>query len=165
MYTASSKRQTFLQNDRIYGIMQVDNNFFGLKPSFSALQDAFGVLMNSQNPVLAQLHMHDEPPAIGKSWRVSEELNLPLIFMHVLTSQSKCESLSSPRGIPFIIGKSCNFAELLSVWSSITHHREEHDRTPYQAHVLLDARVSQASITLDICHSPSRQSSEDFGSR
>lgn len=162
LYAASTKRQASLRNDRIYGIMQIYNISLGLRPSFSALQDAFGFLMNSQNPVLAQLHVHDEPPAAGKSWRVSEHMNLPFIFMHVLTSQSRCKISSSPRGIPLITSRSCNFAELLNVWRTVMHHREEHGRAPYQAHVLLDAWTSQASKALDLSRSPSRESRRNF---
>lgn len=162
LYSASTKRQASLQNDRIYGIMQIYSISLGQQPNFSALQDAFGFLMNSQNPVLAQLHMHDVPPVKGKSWRVSEHMDLPFIFMHVLTSQSKCRIFSSPRGIPLITGRSCNFAELLNVWRTAMDQGERYGRTPYQSHILLDARISRASKAIDLIRSPSRQSSGIF---
>ena len=150
LYTASTKRQASLQNDRIYGIMQIYNISLGRQSSFSILQDAFGFLLNSQNPVLAQLHMHQEPPATGKSWRVSEHMNIPFIFMHVLTSRPECKIYSSPRRIPLFSGRSCNFIDLLNVWRSVIEHREAHGRSPYQAHVLLDAQNSQECKALDI---------------
>ena len=162
LYAASTKRQASLQNDRIYGIMQIYDISLRLTSKFSALQDRFGFILNFENPVFAQLHMHDKPPAVGNCWRLSEHVNIPFVLMHALSSSSKCEIYSSPRGIPLITGISCNFAELLNMWRSIAHQREEHGRTPYQVHVLLDAQTCYASKALNLSPSPSMQSPGKF---
>ena len=165
LYAASTKRQASLRNDRIYGIMQIYDISLHLTSSFSALQDKFGFILNSQNPLFAQLHVHDKPPAAGKCWRVSEHMSLPFVFMHALTSRSKSKIYPSPRGIPLITGMSCDFQELLNLWQSAAHHREEHGRAPYQVHVLLDAQSSHASKFLSPSLSPSMQNLSNFSNQ
>ena len=165
LYTASTKRQASLQDDRIYGIMQIYIISLGRQSCFSILQDAFAFLLNSQNPVLAQLHMHHEPPATGKSWGVSEHMEIPFVFMHILTSRPECKIYSSPRRIPLFSGRFCRFIDLLNVWRSVIEHREADGRSPYQAHVLLDAQNSQKCKALDISLSPSRQNQGSFSSQ
>lgn len=165
LYTASTKRQTSLQPDRIYGIMQIYDISLHLTSELSTLQDKFGFILNAQNPVFAQLHVHDKPPAVGKCWRVSDHMSIPFVLMHALSSRSKCEIYSSPRGIPQIKGMSCNFAELLKIWRTIAYHREEHGREQYQVHVLLDAQTSHASKSLNLSPTPSTKSLGKFSDK
>ena len=165
LYIASTKRQASVENDRIYGIMQIYNVSLGLQPSFSALQDSFGFILNDDNPVLSQLHVHENPPTRGKSWRVSTKMNLPYIFMYVLSSQPACKIYSSPRGIPFMNGKSVDLVMLLDAWRIAMLYTEEHGKEPYQAHVLLDAHTSQPSKVLELFGGRTRRRSGVFKSQ
>jgi hypothetical protein len=46
------------------------------------LQDEFGSLLLQHNPVLSQMHIHLEPPAFGKGWRICTVSTIPHFVSH-----------------------------------------------------------------------------------
>lgn len=150
LYSAATRRQASLPEDRVYGIMQVYNIRLGAQPSISRLEDALGFTLNGRSPVLAQLHMHEGPVEKGKAWRLSRSMAIPYVYLNVLTAEASCAITSTPRMIPLFDGEVCGLPDLVDLWQTAAVTARRLGRPSYQVHVILDAQTSQPGKTLQL---------------
>ena len=86
----SYNRQSTRELDRVYGVMQVFGSDFkvglsreevdpGYEHTLSELEDEFGTAILNKYPVLSQMHVYLDQPAIGKGWCVRGNSAVPAI--------------------------------------------------------------------------------------
>lgn len=87
---ASIGRKCSFELDRVYGIMQIfgDDFVVGKAASPAAaekdrgftlneLENDLGTLLLTRFPVISQLFVHDEPPLVGRAWRICGRASVP----------------------------------------------------------------------------------------
>lgn len=95
VFTIARFRKATFELDRIYGIMQIFGDHFKVgdaqdttetehQYTLSELEDELGSLLIHEDPVLSQMHIHMEPPAYGKGWRVNSISSIPPFASHPL---------------------------------------------------------------------------------
>lgn len=138
-------RKTSNDSDRVYGIMQIFGDHFrvgeatgqskpGQKYTLEQLQDELGALLLSHEPALSQMHIHEQPPAFGKGWRIGlssavPSFSIPRTFVDPDSSDPRKDQLAWEKTAckfttaiidgtlwGFFQGQICNFQTLEKAW-------------------------------------------------
>lgn len=125
--------------DRIYGIMGLYNIRVGAAVegaqggaknyTLDQLQEEFSVTLNSQSPLLGQLFIHTSKPKDGESWRITQDVRVPLAFAewnHAYFTYDDCRIIVSPGAEAWIEGRLSPFESVRAFWEARSQPNEEY---------------------------------------
>jgi Heterokaryon incompatibility protein (HET) len=150
LYSATTKRQSKLQEDHVYGIMQVFGLRLGLYDRLEDLEEQLAFRLNHQNPVMCQMQVHNEVPTNYCAWRGSRNMVVPPIYIFVKNSHSFCKISESSHGEALYSGKKCNIEELIALWRFAFERRSVPTKAQYRVNIDLDARPSASYKSLQV---------------
>ena len=163
--------------DRVYGIMQTLGTNFrvgsALHPNSShkytlqELEDEFGAAILRTYPVLSQMHVHLEAPAVGKGWRVQGSSRIPWMVERgdmfgwdsgnrvdvniKISPRALCELSTQKVGDnlwAYISGRACAFNVLRKAWRDAdqSEHAKKIKQSLWRMHGCTDQSIHMISL-------------------
>ncbi|RYP35791.1 hypothetical protein DL768_010964 [Monosporascus sp. mg162] len=141
LYRAATRRKARQPEDAVYGIMQVYDIRMPTRTDINRLFVDFGLVLNTQDLLSAQLFLHEKPVPLPGAWRMSRNIHVPLIHLLPYRSRLGGTLVDSDRP-PQFDGSAIFLSELVSFWEVTQRQRRGAQVVPYIPHVYLDATQS-----------------------
>lgn len=135
----ASSRNVTRDVDRIYGITGLYNIRVGAavggaqglttEYTLNQLQEEFSLTLNAQSPLLGQLFIHTSKPKNGESWRITQDVRVPLAFAewnHAYFTFDDCRIIVSPGAEAWIEGRLSSFENVKALWEARSRRDEEY---------------------------------------
>jgi Heterokaryon incompatibility protein (HET) len=136
LYSTAWNRRTRRVVDRILGIMQVFGASFDTPPAdmdeqdaLNSLEDQLALFLASKSVTMSQLFTFNCPQPLGKSWRISEHIDIPRRFINISIIEDFTTMTLGPNGLAVIRASKSSWSDYLEIVKHRSSFKIFPDRT------------------------------------
>ena len=136
LYSTAWNRRTSRVLDRILGIMQVFGASFDTPPAdmdeqdaLNSLEDQLASFLASKSLTMSQLFTFNTPQPLGKSWRISEHIDIPHHFTNLSNIEDFATMKLRPNGLVVIHASKLSWSDYLEIVKPVPSFKIFPDRT------------------------------------